>query len=610
MTRGNRLVATALMAGFATAASTTAHADAVPNTVVVDCNIFGGNNNLPLPGGLLVNNQYDGNAARTWCETGSAVCAGSTGFPGTVLAAGYPLNTPINARWIANVNFLDNREVDPTLVDIAGGNLTPLLGSPALDGTTVAQQSLLDPWFDDACFQGAFAYTLGTRGFIQGWVNEDPSPTAWNTVGSSGYIPPAKYAVTEMKFGALAGNETWTADRTWIVMNRVSVPSGITLTIDAGTYVVGNPDGAAVLSYLVVERGGTLIVNGTAQAPVVFTSGKFLNPDPILGLRQDPGDWGGVVMHGRARSNCRASTGACGETDDTANGHCQSEGDAGIFGGTNDDDNSGSIQYARFEYSGRELAPNNELNSFTMNGVGRQTVLQYLQAFNGTDDGFEWFGGTARCKYLYAVANTDDQLDWQMGYRGRVQFAVGRTLAGIPYDRGIEADNNEFNFSCTLESDPIFTNLTLTGAGTQGIELRRGTNGTIVNSIVVNNVSVGLRMSDFETVDNGVGPAPAKFVNCTAATAAQPAVAGFAVHTFPNPTIGQSTFAFYLPASEAVAIRVFDAAGRLVDTVVNRTLDAGSHTLAWTPRGEPAGVYFYQVKTSNHVASGKIMVID
>ena len=249
----------------------------------------------------------------------------------------------------------------------------------------------------------------------------------------------------------------------------------------------------ATTGYLTIDRGARLIVNGTKASPVVLTSDQ----DPTLGAMA-PGDNGGVVIHGRAIANCANTAG--GDS-------CVSEGGAGFFGGGDDNDNSGSIRYMRIEYSGKEISPDNELNSLIMNAVGRGTSIDFVEAFMGSDDSFEWFGGTARCSHLVGAGQDDDGLDWQLGYRGFVQFAViqQHPLRG---DKGIEADNSEFNYAAPFRSNPTMANLTLIGTSppnpgsvspNRGIHLRRGTAGTIVNSVIVGFNGPGLDLSDPET---------------------------------------------------------------------------------------------------------------
>src|SRR6185295_11484236 len=125
-------------------------------------------------------------------------------------------------------------------------------------------------------------------------------------------------------------------------------------------------------------------------------------------------------------------------------------GAVGFYGGNDDNDNSGALQYVRVEFAGKEITPNNELNSFTFNAIGKGTWLRYLEAFRGADDGIEFFGGSNNNTYLMAIDGTDDGYDIQMGTRNVSQYVIVRvspqfaTSGGRNGEKGIEADNNEF----------------------------------------------------------------------------------------------------------------------------------------------------------------------
>ena len=156
---------------------------------------------------------------------------------------------------------------------------------------------------------------------------------------------------------------------------------------------------------------------------------------------------GGVVLHGRAIANCADCIG--GES-------CASEGGtAGFFCGSDDCDDSGIIRYARVEYAGIGISIDNELNAWTFNGVGCATVLEYLQAHMGFDDNFEWFGGKVYGNHWLSTGGGDDGFDWQMGFRGGLQFGIDQHWFDDG-DKAIEADNNEFDVDapCRFEADP------------------------------------------------------------------------------------------------------------------------------------------------------------
>jgi hypothetical protein len=270
-------------------------------------------------------------------------------------------------------------------------------------------------------------------------------------------------------------------DFTWKLSGGIFVADGYTLTVEEGTTIKSAADGTT--AFLAVQRGGKIMANGTASNPIVFTSGEA-NPSS--------GDWGGIIVNGKAPIN----TGA------TAEG----EGGTGIYGGTNGSDNSGVIRYVRVEYAGKILGTDNELNGFSFNGVGSGTTVEYVQAYNGSDDGFEFFGGTVNVRYAVSSGNEDDSFDWTHGWSGKGQFWVVNQFA-TGGDRGIEADNNGDDNTAAPYSNPTLSNITLIGiqdsdSDNTGMRLREGTKGKIYNAIVTNFPKNGIRVSDPITTAN------------------------------------------------------------------------------------------------------------
>jgi hypothetical protein len=200
-------------------------------------------------------------------------------------------------------------------------------------------------------------------------------------------------------------------------------------------------------------------------------------------------DWGGLVMLGRARINVQGGTAFIEGLDNRP--YLE-------YGGTDDTHDCGALAYVRVEYAGSVFTVNNEVNSFTWGGCGSRTVAHHLQAHYGKDDAFEWFGGNADLKYGVGSYGADDFLDWQLGWRGRVQYFASIQHPGTGLgNKGIEADNSEFVATAEPFSDPKVWNATFvgpavaaqdepTGDGSPGIYLRRGTRGSINNIIVTN----------------------------------------------------------------------------------------------------------------------------
>ena len=216
------------------------------------------------------------------------------------------------------------------------------------------------------------------------------------------------------------------------------------------------------------------------------------------------------MINGRAKTNLVNS---CAGDSTAAEG-----GAIGYYGGNDDNDCSGALRYVRVEFAGKEITPNNELNSFTWCACGRNTKGDYLQAYYGADDSFEWFGGAMDQKHLVATDGTDDGYDWQMGTRNRTQFVIIRPSprfapsGGQNGDKGIEADDNEFDFNatqCSGRSNCTLANFTIVGdkrvgaafpGPAAGANFRRGTAATLVNSIITNFKTSAVKIDDNATL--------------------------------------------------------------------------------------------------------------
>lgn len=257
------------------------------------------------------------------------------------------------------------------------------------------------------------------------------------------------------------------------------VANGGKLTIKPGVIIEATPykDGEEI-RYIAIAQGGQIFAEGTKDNPVVFTA-----------TNKTQQAWGGVVICGKAPIN----------KGNTANAEV-----SGLpYGGAIENDNSGIIKYARIEYSGYSYSAEKEFNGLSMFGVGNGTTIEYVQVHEGSDDGFEWFGGTVNTKYLVATANEDDQFDWTEGWSGANENWYGREVSSKG-NRGIEADNNSNNHLAGPISNPTIKNLTLIGRGAsssepQALKLRVGTKATIDN-VVLSNWSVGIDVEHNEGI--------------------------------------------------------------------------------------------------------------
>jgi hypothetical protein len=280
-----------------------------------------------------------------------------------------------------------------------------------------------------------------------------------------------------------------------VLRGAVFVRDGGILNIQPGTRVIGE---AGTIGTLIVERGGMLNAIGTREQPIVFTS------DQAPG-RRARGDWGGLIINGRAQVN-------------TPGGEVEGEADTGIYGGTNDADNSGSLKFVRVEFAGTEFSPDNELNGIAWQAVGSGGTNEYIQVHMNRDDGVEMFGGAVNMKRVVLTNVADDSFDWTFGWRGKVQF-VAIYKRGDDGDWSVEADNNEFNNNFLPRSNPQIYNFTSCGdpntslaEARRAVLFRRGTAVTFRNFVLfgshkgTSSSNVGLQLDGSSTlaqVDNG-----------------------------------------------------------------------------------------------------------
>jgi len=269
--------------------------------------------------------------------------------------------------------------------------------------------------------------------------------------------------------GMITTDTTFMAANTYVLSGAVFVEEPAVLTIEAGTEIVGE---SATNGTLVIAQGAQIRANGTADAPIVMTS------DQEAGSRAR-GDWGGLIINGRAPLNIPGGVG-------------EGEGDTGSYGGDNPLDDSGHLYYVRVEFAGTEFSPDNELNGIAFQGVGSRTEVDHVMVKFNKDDGLEFFGGTVAVKHVICFGIADDSFDWTDGWQGKGQFMIA-LQSGDDADQGIEADNNADNNNLEPRSNPMLYNLTLIGdpdsdEGDEsdiGMLLREGTAATIRNFIVM-----------------------------------------------------------------------------------------------------------------------------
>jgi hypothetical protein len=227
----------------------------------------------------------------------------------------------------------------------------------------------------------------------------------------------------------------WETGKIYILETRIAVESGATLTIQPGVVVKGEAGTGANATALMVARGGKLMAEGTADAPIIFTSvADEIIPGQIASPNLDPdlnGLWGGVIILGSARIS--ASNEGVDVVEVQIEGIPTSDPN-GLYGGDNDADNSGVIKYISIRHGGTNIGSGNEINGLTLGGVGSGTVIENVEIVSNQDDGIEWFGGTVNVKNVVVWNVGDDGLDTDQSWGGTVENFYVITVAGHNFE--------------------------------------------------------------------------------------------------------------------------------------------------------------------------------
>jgi hypothetical protein len=337
--------------------------------------------------------------------------------------------------------------------------------------------------------------------------------------------------------GELLANQTLTCDKVYTLDQKIYVPAGITLTIMPGTVIKGASAALpANATGLIIERGGKIMADGTQACPIVFTSAA----DPMDGSYSltNVGDWGGIVILGKATNNLITSNTYSGGSNgvgfiegfSSANPRdLYGAGDA-AFPLADDNDNSGVLRYVSIRHAGALIADANELNGLSLGSVGRGTTIEHLEIIASADDNIEFFGGTINVKYVTTLFGNDDMFDYDLGWKGKGQFLFGMagdSITGLhTTDNGFEADADDDKKAPGLRSHPVFYNVTLIGnghilpsadnSGPAAIQAKELTEGEIYNSIFANYRS-GLHLATGRSNATNQGDAYDNWTNSTTA---------------------------------------------------------------------------------------------
>lgn len=313
-----------------------------------------------------------------------------------------------------------------------------------------ADMTKVDNFFEAAAYRGAVP---ANNDWTDGWIR------------TSGNGDETSANAVEILQGELTANKTLLKEKVYALSGEYIVKTGATLTIEEGVKIVAMTDDESV-DYILVQQGAKIEAVGTKENPIIMTSDK-----------KESGAWGGLHICGKAHTNAE-------------NGEGTSEIGNAAYGGSADNDNSGTLKYIRLENTGYALDSEHEANGISFYGVGNGTTVEYVQAYNGSDDGFEFFGGSVDVKHMVVTNCSDDSFDWTEGWNGRGQFLVAyqeaKETLGFDCDCLMECDNNGKNFAATPVACPTLANLTLIGNGgeKQGVRLRAGTQVKMYNALI------------------------------------------------------------------------------------------------------------------------------
>ncbi|WP_299004516.1 hypothetical protein [uncultured Tenacibaculum sp.] len=279
--------------------------------------------------------------------------------------------------------------------------------------------------------------------------------------------------------GEVTGEVTLKADIEYQLTSSFIVKDGGKLTIPAGTVIKATGGTSA---YIAVAQGGQIFIDGEANNPVVMTSGA---------ATPAPKDWGGLVVCGQAPTNV---------------GDIATSEVAGLaYGGNIANDNSGSIRYLRIEYTGATFNSSKEFNGLSLFGVGSGTTVEYVQSYEGGDDGIEFFGGTVNGKYLVSTNSGDDSIDFADGWAGTGEYwyISGSAKAGI------EGSNNGNDGDAAPVTNATLRNISIVGPVTEGaLYYKEGGGNFTIENFYVSGVDLGVKVKDTDAeaavrIENG-----------------------------------------------------------------------------------------------------------
>jgi hypothetical protein len=364
-----------------------------------------------------------------------------------ILAPGdLPITFNTNGSIPATATITDADTLEITGVDIAGDDGIAKV-SVTIDGVAAPA---LDSVYTGGPTTAEYGFSLITAGLGGGTYL-----VVFTAEDANGSTASFSHALTVEKADApeivvsdnITSDVTWHTDTVYVLAGRITVLDGVTLTIEPGTVVKGQPGAAANATALLIARGGKLMAEGTATAPIVLTSvSDDLRPMDIkngvfYGTTLEPdvnGLWGGLLILGKAKIS---TTNDSGEdiTEAQIEGIPTSDPN-GLYGGDNDMDDSGTITYISIRHGGTNIGSGNEINGLTLGGVGSGTTISNVEVVANQDDGIEWFGGTVDVSNVVIWNSYDDGLDTDQAWNGTVSNFIVVTPQG---GSGFELDGPE-----------------------------------------------------------------------------------------------------------------------------------------------------------------------
>mmetsp|Transcript_6079 Transcript_6079/g.9260 ORF Transcript_6079/g.9260 Transcript_6079/m.9260 type:complete len:3282 (-) Transcript_6079:228-10073(-) len=386
--------------------------------------------------------------------------------------------------WTPN-NPPSARTDDPSLVFVPSfttfDTLVFIDPRPQSDGPVFsAVDDAPDSFFDQVDYLGAF----GSNQWLDQWSYLSVS----QLLPASGALPGSSNILS----GDISSDTTLGSGNTYYLTGQTFVTDGTTLTIQAGTTIRAYPVGAdGKAPALVIEQGAKIEAAGTASSPITFTSAL---PDRLLPQR---GLWGGLIILGKG-----IITTSSGSSTSTIEGL---DGVRGTYGGSDDSDSSGTLQYVRVWYGGADIAPDptnpensgNEINGITFGGVGNGTTVDHCEVAFNLDDGFEFFGGSVNAKYLSTLFVQDDAFDTDEGYQGSLQYLFA--LVDQDGDHAAEMDSKDDN---NRRSFPTVSGVTFiksdhsSGTSNGLVQIREGGGGEFRNVILTGKAGAGLENNE------------------------------------------------------------------------------------------------------------------